>query len=805
VPSTTTYDAWLRKQPQAFQEDVLGKSKAQLFRDGLTLDKFVDEKGKSYTLAELNAHVHGDKLNVVQPQIGMKAKALLQQGLEPQEVIDAIKKEFPEANTTAASIASYKSELKKAGLMDDIKTNIPTSTFKKNQSATSSLFHHDESLPAGVKYAVGQQWATVVEKIDGVPGAYAHYQAGKGVMVDASKLSTISAPQAQQVLAHEFGHMLHKQHEVELSDFYKQNLMGMAQDKLSPNGKKLYGYYLSHYDELVAEIHAQALSPSPITSQGLSATEFRSVFAGPIDSAKYIIQQKFPVPSVKSPQVVPGGPTLPMEVAGKHTSASSLAKAMLQQNTSEQTIWAAIEKQFPDVKNPAATVASAKSQLKKAGLLNAVGQSGPTISVKVAPEVAPPLYKPEVQVLAQKAAAKAEPKALGQLLEPALDAGKPLSGVQLKSLGVELFEDGVLDNKTVADTLKLKHPASAHLIKTENVASWKTNWKKQFPSRFAEAEAKAKEAAKTVKAAQKATLTPPKLAGTPLGPQSSKALQELKQHFQLGGELDVAHAILKTKYFTNTYKESMGQDLIDLAKYEVATGKVVAKPYMAGAYSAPPPPPPKIKVDMTPSRPALTPREGFPPPPRFTAEQQRAGIEQWAGHFSPGKLNSMNAEQKRLGLEMLTPEESASIAAYTGSTYRKLNSALRSGKYASDLGLQAYVEAAQSALRKMPAHKGVVQRGITLQPSAMAEVLGVYRPGAIVEEHAFISSSYGGKAAFSGNMYLHITSKSGRNVTGLSVYGTGEREVLFMPGVKLKITKVENLGSTYNVHMEEVD
>jgi SPP1 gp7 family putative phage head morphogenesis protein len=53
--SNVTYDEWLRRQPKAFQEDVLGIGKAELFRQGLTLDKFIDERGKEYTLDQLRA------------------------------------------------------------------------------------------------------------------------------------------------------------------------------------------------------------------------------------------------------------------------------------------------------------------------------------------------------------------------------------------------------------------------------------------------------------------------------------------------------------------------------------------------------------------------------------------------------------------------------------------------------------------------------------------------------------------------------------------------------------------------------
>lgn len=53
VAADMTYDGWLRRQPEVFQDDVLGKAKADLFRAGLTLDRYVSKSGDEYTLAEL--------------------------------------------------------------------------------------------------------------------------------------------------------------------------------------------------------------------------------------------------------------------------------------------------------------------------------------------------------------------------------------------------------------------------------------------------------------------------------------------------------------------------------------------------------------------------------------------------------------------------------------------------------------------------------------------------------------------------------------------------------------------------------
>ena len=54
VPATTTYQTWLKGQSVAFQNEILGNTKAKLFRDGgLQLDKFVNRNGDELTLSEL--------------------------------------------------------------------------------------------------------------------------------------------------------------------------------------------------------------------------------------------------------------------------------------------------------------------------------------------------------------------------------------------------------------------------------------------------------------------------------------------------------------------------------------------------------------------------------------------------------------------------------------------------------------------------------------------------------------------------------------------------------------------------------
>jgi SPP1 gp7 family putative phage head morphogenesis protein len=55
VPASTTYEDFIKAQSVEFQNEVLGKTKAQLFRNGgLRLDQFVDTNGNELTILELS-------------------------------------------------------------------------------------------------------------------------------------------------------------------------------------------------------------------------------------------------------------------------------------------------------------------------------------------------------------------------------------------------------------------------------------------------------------------------------------------------------------------------------------------------------------------------------------------------------------------------------------------------------------------------------------------------------------------------------------------------------------------------------
>lgn len=62
VPADISFNAWLKSKPIEFQNKLLGKTRARLWRDGeISLTQLVDFRGQPLTLAQLEARIRGRK------------------------------------------------------------------------------------------------------------------------------------------------------------------------------------------------------------------------------------------------------------------------------------------------------------------------------------------------------------------------------------------------------------------------------------------------------------------------------------------------------------------------------------------------------------------------------------------------------------------------------------------------------------------------------------------------------------------------------------------------------------------------
>lgn len=791
VPAKQTYEQWLRKQPTQFQNEVLGNTKGKLFRQGASLDKFVDKSGRTLTLAELKAAGSEQTLALSQPGIGLKAKALLQQGLSNDQVLKKILTEFPDANTTAASIASYKSNLKKAGLL-----NVPgASAFGANKTlfgqgldTASVVTSFTAKLPEGVRNAIGNGWYSIVDDLSG--GHIAHYKPGIGVEISAKKLASLSPVQAEQVLAHELGHMLHKTHpKLKLGSNFE--LKNLAKSGLTPDGKKNYSYYVSKGDELHAEVYAQALSPSPMTSQGLVAKEFNQVFDDLIIQAKAELKEVFP--PLKTTYT--NGTTIPGSglVAGNPQSygVTGYIKELLKQNMNGDDILKAVQAEFPAAKTTKASIASTKSVMKKKGQLGSPSSKA-TIHNTNTPKPLPiePTPAPKV-VTAQDAAAKFGLLDDNGVLKANFQQSVFAQKSNAKKVLLEMLNAGVTNNNILAKQIADIFPKSG--MKATNVASFKTNWKKKGlwgPGK---------------------TTVDPKLLKTPelkvnqLGSHSKKGLIEAEKLFANGATHQQVESYF-SKHFGGDFDALKGAPLIELAEYN-AKIKKFTKHNGAKAVHKPTTHKPKVAaVDMTPIRKATSPHDGWPPPPRFDEAQRQFGIEKILGRGTIRSANGSRVNQalKKAGLEELTDAEYSVLRSYTGGGFQRLNNNMRVGSFSSDLNLQAAIDAGQHGLRKMRAlkefhFKGIVNRGTTLSGKDFENFKNLYVKGAIIEEHAFVSTST--NSGFGGRIRFRIQSATGVKVRVLSQH-PGEAEVLFAPGVRFKVDNITFNDTTRETFVE---
>lgn len=181
-----------------------------------------------------------------------------------------------------------------------------------------------------------------------------------------------------------------------------------------------------------------------------------------------------------------------------------------------------------------------------------------------------------------------------------------------------------------------------------------------------------------------------------------------------------------------------------------------------------------------------------------------------AGSYTPAEMKAFNDLAKVTGEKsaktysiiaakshyvkngVMTPAEGAHITAYTGSHYASTNNALRTGKIT--VAQQEHVNQLNAALSRLPDYKGTVYR----KTGFKANEQHFYKPGTVVEERAFTSTS-SSKGVWSGELHFEITSATGKLVRSLSLH-PHEDEVLFRSGTKFRV--ISNNSS--KIHMEEI-
>jgi hypothetical protein len=73
----------------------------------------------------------------------------------------------------------------------------------------------------------------------------------------------------------------------------------------------------------------------------------------------------------------------------------------------------------------------------------------------------------------------------------------------------------------------------------------------------------------------------------------------------------------------------------------------------------------------------------------------------------------------------------------------------------------------------------------------------------VVTEPGYYSTSYERGANFGGDLQITLLSKTGKKIDFLSQFG-GEKEVLFAPGLRIKILEVKDVGGVKQVMAQEL-
>jgi phage-related protein (TIGR01555 family) len=177
------------------------------------------------------------------------------------------------------------------------------------------------------------------------------------------------------------------------------------------------------------------------------------------------------------------------------------------------------------------------------------------------------------------------------------------------------------------------------------------------------------------------------------------------------------------------------------------------------------------------------------------SQEDQAHLEVLSGIVGGDNVSYyIGTEQKQAATKVgLSVAEVALISAYTGSHYGPVNAQLRSGAITKQN--YAYANRLDKALRKLPASKGTTYRKANLP----ADVAAKYKPGMIIAERAFTSSSKQSHI-WHGEYRYEIEGKSGRDVQNISTHKS-EAEVLFPMNTHFEVISVS--GKT--IKMKEID
>jgi hypothetical protein len=189
--------------------------------------------------------------------------------------------------------------------------------------------------------------------------------------------------------------------------------------------------------------------------------------------------------------------------------------------------------------------------------------------------------------------------------------------------------------------------------------------------------------------------------------------------------------------------------------------------------------------------------------------QRIPGRKAWQA--KPHGLSATNAELEAVNaIRAATPqfaklsiEECLAIRAYTGEAWAGVNAALRGATNPTSV-TNALAKSIISGLNKLPGFSGRLVRSESM---AVTEAAARYTPGKTIISEGLLSTSRAGAVAQrEGNIAIAIQSigKNGKDISVLSAKAGKEFEVLFPPGTRFNVVKVQKVGQALIVELKEL-
>jgi hypothetical protein len=186
--------------------------------------------------------------------------------------------------------------------------------------------------------------------------------------------------------------------------------------------------------------------------------------------------------------------------------------------------------------------------------------------------------------------------------------------------------------------------------------------------------------------------------------------------------------------------------------------------------------------------------------------QENCGIG--ASGFQPGNQcaggggggDSLSASvKKKTPKQKPTATQINAVKDYTTDKFQKVNSELRSGKISGDT--QKIAKSLDGYLERAPKKPGRTLRSfqIDTETETGRKIASMLQTGGTFTDDAYISTrakamsgeaeAFKSKDTYKGNVIMVVNGKSGVDITGVSMQGRTEAEVLYPRGTKFKVTK----------------